>query len=475
MTLPRRMAVVDVESTGAHPVRDRLTEIAIVRIEDGVEVERWESLVNPGMPIPRMIQDLVGISDGMVAQAPAFEALADRISALLEDCVFVAHNARFDYGFIKNAFSRLGREFEAPVLCTVKLSRALYPEHHRHGLDAIMARHGLTCAARHRAMGDVEVLLQFARLVEAAFEPEQLARAVVRAMKAPARPPGLPEGMLEAMPDAPGVYLFYAAAEPAPAGRRETPLYVGRAASLRARVGEHFAASLRKGKEAELAAQVKRVEWEECAGELGAHLRETELLKRLQPLHNRPLHQGDEVFALRLIPGRRRPPIYERVDIAGTDPHAWKGLHGAFRNRREADNLLRELAALYRLCPRRLGLEPGTQGSCSAHLAKRCAGACAGRETIVEHDARLAGALAGAGPRAWPWSGPVMVVERHAASGREAFHVFDQWCRLGSAADEAGARALAGAPRRFDIDVHRILSRWLNAPAHRAGVVELGD
>ena len=97
-------------------------------------------------------------------------------------------------------------------------------------------------------MGDVEVLLQFARLVEAAFEPEQLARAVVRAMKAPARPPGLPEGMLEAMPDAHGVYLFYAAAEPAPAGRRETPLYVGRAASLRARVGEHFAASLRKGK-----------------------------------------------------------------------------------------------------------------------------------------------------------------------------------------------------------------------------------
>ena len=169
MTLPRRLAIVDVETTGAHPVHDRLTEIAIVRVDHGAVVERWESLVNPGVPIPPMIQQLVGITDAMVAEAPAFGALADRVEALLEGCVFVAHNARFDYGFIKNAFGRLGRAFEAPVLCTVKLSRALYPEHHRHGLDAIMARHGLSCVARHRAMGDAEVLLQFAQRIVKLF------------------------------------------------------------------------------------------------------------------------------------------------------------------------------------------------------------------------------------------------------------------------------------------------------------------
>ena len=73
MTLPRRLAIVDVETTGAHPVHDRLTEIAIVRVDDGVVVERWESLVNPGVPIPSMIQELVGITDAMVAEAPAFE------------------------------------------------------------------------------------------------------------------------------------------------------------------------------------------------------------------------------------------------------------------------------------------------------------------------------------------------------------------------------------------------------------------
>ena len=254
MSLPRRLAIIDVESTGAHPVRDRITEIAILRIEDGEVVARWESLVAPGQAIPPLIEQVTGISDAMVADAPPFEAVADTVAALLEGCVFVAHSARFDFGFIKNAFTRIGREFAAPVLCTVKLSRALFPEHHRHGLDALIERHGLVCAARHRAMGDVEVLWQFVRQVEAAFAPEVLARAVERAMKAPVLPPGLPEGMLEAVPDVPGLYLFHAGAEAPVDGRRDPPLFVGRAQSLRARVREHFAPHARKGRDAELAA-----------------------------------------------------------------------------------------------------------------------------------------------------------------------------------------------------------------------------
>lgn len=474
--LPTRLAFIDVETTGAHPVRDRVTEIAILRVEHGEVVARWESLVNPGMSIPGMIQDLIGITNAMVADAPRFDALADTVAALLEGCVFVAHNARFDYGFIRNEFGRIGRDFDAPVLCTVKLSRALYPEHHRHGLDALIERHGLVCDARHRAMGDTEVLWQFARLVADNFATDALARAADRAMKAPARPPGLPEGMLEAVPDVPGVYLFHADPEPPPPGRSERPLYVGRGASLRGRVKEHFAASNAKGKEAELVNQVKRVDWVETAGELGALLLEADLVKRLRPRYNRQPDRGEDAFALRLIANRKRAPIYEPVTIAGTDPLTWDGLYGAFRSRREADNLLRELALLYRLCPRRLGLEPGTEGACSAHLAKRCAGECVGRESPAEHDARLACALASARVKAWPWPGPVVVVERHAASGREAWHLLDHWCHLGSAAERDELDALcARAERRFDVDTWRLLSRWLAVPANLAAVEPLAD
>ena len=209
MSLPRRLAIIDVESTGAHPVRDRITEIAILRIEDGEVVARWESLVAPGQSIPPLIEQVTGISDAMVADAPPFEAVADTVAALLDGCVFVAHSARFDFGFIKNAFTRIGREFAAPVLCTVKLSRALFPEHHRHGLDALIERHGLTCSARHRAMGDTEALHQFAGIVAGQFERDVLDAAIVKAMKAPSRPAGLPEGVLEGLPEGPGVYFFY--------------------------------------------------------------------------------------------------------------------------------------------------------------------------------------------------------------------------------------------------------------------------
>ncbi len=468
--LPARLAFIDVETTGAHPVRDRVTEIAILRVEEGHVVARWESLVNPGMPIPRMIQDLIGITDDMVAQAPPFAALADSVAMLLEDCVFVAHNARFDYGFIKNEFARAGRTFDAPVLCTVKLSRALNPEHHRHGLDALIERHGLVCDARHRAMGDTEVLWQFARLMSERFAPEVVARAADRAMKAAPHPPGLPEGMLEAVPDSPGVYLFHAEPEPPPAGRSDRPLYVGRSLNLRGKVREHFSAGA-KGRDAELARQVRRVDWIETAGELGALLLEAELLRQLRPTANRVAESGEAAFALRLIANRKRAPIYERVPIAGTDPLGWEGLHGAFRNRREADNLLRELALLYRLCPRRLGLEPGTSGACAAHLSRRCAGVCAGRESVAEHDARLAGALASTGLKRWPWAGAVIVAERHADSGREAFHAFDHWCHLGSVERREELPALlAAAERRFELDTWRMLGRWLAVPAHLAAI-----
>ena len=467
VSLPDSLVLVDLETTGANPVEDRITEIAVMRVERGRVVECWQSLVNPGRRIPALIQRIIGITDDMVADAPAFAELADHVRTLLDGSVFVAHNARFDYGFIRNEYARIGEQFEAPVLCTVKLSRALYPEYHKHGLDALIERHGFVCDARHRAMGDADVLWQFARKVVADFPAETVACACERAMKFPARPPGLPDGVLEGIPDGPGVYLLY--------GESRLPLLIGKGVSLRARVMEHFAPSRLKGKDAELASQVRRVEWHETAGELGASLLEAKLSRERPPVSKRVLKNVTEVFGLRLIPGRKRPPILERVALHGTDPASWGGIHGTFRTGKEADSLLVELAGLYRLCPRRLGLEPGGKGACAAHEMKRCAGVCAGKESTAEHDARLLGALGSIGLGAWPWNGPVVVREHSTHTGADAWHVFDDWCLLGSAdSAEAFESLCARLPQRcFDLDTSRLFQRWLGADENREKVAVL--
>ncbi len=162
------LAIVDLETTGGRPAWDRVTEIALLEVAQGEVVSEWSTLVNPGTGIPPLIQALTGITNEMVASAPAFEDLAQGLYERLEGRVFVAHNARFDYGFLRHAFERAGFCFHPRMLCTVKLSRRLYPGYARHNLDSLIDRHGLTfgChdSARHRALGDARAVWQFLRV-----------------------------------------------------------------------------------------------------------------------------------------------------------------------------------------------------------------------------------------------------------------------------------------------------------------------
>ena len=134
------LAVIDLETTGMTATEDRITEIGILTVVDGKVVEEWSTLVNPECSIPAEIQSLTGITNAMVRAAPTFREIASAVHARLAEHVFVAHNARFDYGFIKNEFRRLDLKFTADVLCTVRLSRRLYPEFKSHSLDALRER-----------------------------------------------------------------------------------------------------------------------------------------------------------------------------------------------------------------------------------------------------------------------------------------------------------------------------------------------
>jgi len=173
-----RYVLLDLETTGATPLKDRITEIALIRFENGQEIDRWQTLVNPQTNIPDFIQSLTGITNEMVEDAPTFEQVAGKLLDYLDDAVMCAHNVRFDHGFLKAEFKRIGITLKQKVLCTVKLSRKLYPQYKSHGLSAIIERHNLICTQRHRAMGDVEVMAQFIALAKEELGLEGLQEAV---------------------------------------------------------------------------------------------------------------------------------------------------------------------------------------------------------------------------------------------------------------------------------------------------------
>lgn len=180
-----KMIFVDLETTGANLVNDRITEIGIVAVHLDGKVERWSSFVNPGRPIPSFIQGLTGISDDMVQTAPSFESLADAVHERLADGLFIAHNARFDYGFLHHAFARTGHALQSEMLCTVKLSRTLFPEEKRHNLDTLIERHGLIPEARHRALADADLLWQFWGKLLRDMPQERLTNAIKKLRQRP--------------------------------------------------------------------------------------------------------------------------------------------------------------------------------------------------------------------------------------------------------------------------------------------------
>jgi DNA polymerase-3 subunit epsilon len=446
--------LLDLETTGATPLTDRITEIALVRFENGQEVSRWETLVNPETAIPPFIQQITGIDNQMVANAPIFKEVAATLLDHLEGAVLCAHNVRFDHGFLKNEFKRIGINLRQKVLCTVKLSRKLYPEHRSHGLDAIIQRHELQCSARHRAMGDVEAMVGFLDSARRELGLKAIQEAAAVLLKGPALPSGIDPEMLEDIPEGPGVYLFY--------GENNLPLYIGKSVNIRSRVMSHFSGDHASTKEMRIGQEVKHIEWIETAGEFSALMLESRLIKERQPIHNHRLRRERQLCSWRLAADPNDHPLVSLVREDEIDPTTLGQLFGTFRSKRQATEVLRQIVDAHTLCPKTLGLEAG-KGACFAHQLKKCKGVCAGKESPEIHFLRLQQALASHRLKSWPFPGKIGIRETCMTSCRTQLHIFEHWCGLGTLEDESGLEDITFSKTelRFDLDTYKLLLKEL--------------
>lgn len=447
-----KLIFIDLEATGPNPAVDRVTEVGIVEVTPA-GVRRWSTLVNPERPIPPYIQNLTGISDEMVRTAPTFDMIKDELMQRLEGGLFIAHNARFDYGFLRYEFRRYGMKLQREVLCTVKLSRKLFPDEVKHSLDALVERHGLVSDGRHRAMADAELLWQFWDKLQTTVPQDLLLGATQQLLQRPNLPAHIDIDELDDLPDGPGVYVFY--------DEQDVPLFVGKAAHLRQRVLSHFHADRPSDKDVRLARELHRLEWHETAGEVGMQLLEARLRKRLpQDVRRRDRERNLCSWELRpSAAGDLRPELAlaREQDFAHNDR-----LFGLFTTPQKADMALRALAEEHGLCHSVLGLESTPEGlPCTAFVQKHCRGACVGREPLAAHQSRLEQALSPLKVEPWPYPGAAVLAER-SADGRIGLHVLDNWAYLGTAWSEEEARRLAQqatATARFDPDSYRIAAR----------------
>lgn len=445
-----RLAFVDLETTGANATIDHITEIGVVFVDEN-GIREWSRLIQPQARIPVFIEKLTGITNAMVADAPLFETVAEELLALLQGYLFIAHNARFDYGFLKNEFKRSGLTFQPAVLCSVKLSRALFPQYQHHNLDSLIERFGLTVKARHRALGDAQLIHQFWQKIHLSQNATLITNTIQKLIARSSLPSNIDRSLIDELPESPGVYLFY--------GENDLPLYIGKSINIKQRVLSHFSADHSHGKEMSLSQQLRRFDWIETAGELGALLLEAQLIKAMQPIHNRRLRRNNGLCAWQLQQqtGHLRPVLVWADDL---DFGVQDNLHGLYHNQRDAQKALRSIADQNQLCLSVLGLEKTTKGRpCFARQLAKCKGACIGEEAPLNHAARLVIAMNNLKVASWPYPGIVGIKE-----GGD-IHLIDHWCYLGTAknAAEVDDLLLSSQPV-FDRDTYMILSKALKKP-----------
>jgi len=454
------VAFVDIETTGGSLGLHRIIDVAVIGCTGDVVDFEWQSLVNSGVHVPAGITALTGIDNEMLIDAPPFERIAKELRERLEGRVFIAHNVRFDYGFIRREFAGVGTPWRSPNLCTVRLSRALYPEMPRHNLDAVMDHHGIVIENRHRAMPDAKALLAFWRKVREAWPREQLQVAVDLASHRVTLPAALSPDLPDDLPEGPGVYRFFGAGEGG-----ESLLYIGKANNLRERILDHFRAGASDSRSTQLAAEVRRIAWTETAGELGARLLEAREIREEHPLYNRQLRGSGERFTWSFDDAEAAPRLVTLTAEVLRSGNAF----GTWRSEGDARRALESLAREHKWCLKSLGLESGP-GSCFGFQMGRCRGACAGKEPARLHMARVKVGLISQRLEPWPHDGPVMF--REGAGERQQWHIVDAWQHLATF-DAGDEDAIAMFERRsratdhFDIDAYRLFTRFMRSTRQR--------
>ena len=368
-------AIIDIETTGLRPQSDKITEIAIY-IHDGNRViNEFATLIYPEKTIPYFISGLTGITNEMVEDAPRFYEVAKEIIELTENQIFVAHNARFDYNFIKEEFKRLGYHFKRDIFDTVKLSRKLIPGLKSYSLGKLCNHLDIEVNDRHRAAGDALATVKLFELLlnlDSETGSKLFAGTGLKDLH-----PELSTEKVKALPEDTGVYYFY--------DENDQLIYIGKSKNIHQRVLTHLSNNSSQRK-IEMRDRIAQIDYELTGSELIAYLLESDEIKKNKPIYNR---------------AQRRETTYTGI-YASTDNNQYLQFTigkindelplASFSSVEKAKDILNFLTDEYHLCQKLTGLYK-TDGPCFQHQIGICFGACIGKEPPKSYNERAQKAL----------------------------------------------------------------------------------
>jgi DNA polymerase III subunit epsilon len=354
-------AVVDIETTGSYAAANGITEISIHVFDGEKNIEVFETLINPGQPIPFFIQSMTGITDAMVHTAPRFEKVAEKIFALLHDKIFVAHNVNFDYSFVHSHLKEAGFLLQSPKLCTVRMARKIFPSFPSYSLGKLSRSLNINIKDRHRAGGDCAATVQVLQLLIQNDKEKHIAKSLKKNSKEWILPPNVPKEHFDKLPYTPGVYYFH--------NEKGKVVYVGKANNIRYRVNSHFSNNSQSRQKQNFMQHVHGISFQECGTELMACILESAEIKKRWPIFNASQKRWEDVYGiydyedqngyLRLAIDKNRKrlnPVYTFHYLV--DGHA----------------MMRKLITDFKLCPVLCFMQKAT-ASCEED-ATSCDGAC---------------------------------------------------------------------------------------------------
>jgi DNA polymerase-3 subunit epsilon len=372
-------AIVDIETTGSYASANGITEVAIYLFDGNQVVEKFESLINPGQPIPKYIQSFTGITDEMVAGAPCFDQLAPKIFDLLNESIFIAHNVNFDYSFLKSHLLRAGHDLRSKKLCTVRLSRKIFPGFPSYSLGNLCRSLEININNRHRAGGDAEATVKiFSKLLEN-DKDDFITNSLLRNSKEQSLPPNVPRHNFDLLPVTPGVYYFHDV--------KGKIIYVGKAINIRSRVNSHFSNNSGSRQKQNFITHIHSISFKSCATELMASILESVEIKKYWPRFNYSQKHWEDVFGIYTYEDRNG---YLRLAIEKNKKNL-RPVH-TFHHLSEGYSWLRNVVNEFGLCSKLCFLEK-TNGACTGFENNSCKGACVKKESKSAYNKKVRQAI----------------------------------------------------------------------------------